>query len=68
MIINVDWNKNGARTSHYTTIKPGPNPKYALPPKLGKEFIQITNMWLFDGPFPLEWVHSGLLMDFILKF
>jgi hypothetical protein len=36
MIINVDWNKNGAWKSHYNTRKPGPNPKYALPPKLGQ--------------------------------
>ncbi len=31
MIINVDWNKNGAWMSHYTTRKLGHNPKYALP-------------------------------------
>jgi len=36
MIIIVDWNKNGAWTSHYTTRKLGPNPEYALPPKLGQ--------------------------------
>jgi len=29
----------------------------------GKELIQTTNPWLFNGPFPLECVHNGLLME-----
>jgi hypothetical protein len=34
----------------------------------GKELIQTIDPWLFSGPFPIECVHNGLLMDFILNF
>jgi len=43
MIINVDWNKNGAWMSHYTTRKLGHNPKYALPIGVTVIFALVLN-------------------------
>jgi hypothetical protein len=71
MIINVDWNKNGAWTSHYTIRKPGPNSKYALPPKLGQversSSKSLTHGCWMDH-FHLNVCIGGLLVDFILNF
>ncbi len=54
---------------HVTIRKPSPNPlciSTQFKPS-GKEFIQTTNLWLFDGPFPTKCVHSGFIMDFLWK-
>jgi hypothetical protein len=58
-----------ARRPH-TTIKPVLKPlciSTQIRPS-GKELIQTTNLWLFNGPFPLECVHNGLLVDVTLPF
>jgi len=48
-----------------TTIEPIPKPlctSTQVRPS-GKELIQTTNPWLFDGPFPLNCVHSGFSVE-----
>jgi hypothetical protein len=54
---------------HVTATEPSPNPlciSTQFNPS-GKELIQTTNLWLFDGPFPIECVRSGFIMDFLWK-
>ncbi len=62
---NTFWYVVIKHNPSYTTRKHGPNPLCTSTQlRLSeKKLIQTTNPWLFGGPFSLECVHSGFVVE-----